>query len=140
MGRLVKNRELRSGSYSIRMPVGSNAVGPNSPVDGLMRYNADINKIEFYTELRWTRLVTGDPLGAVKDTYYGDGVTRMFGPMLLSYLPGKEMQILVFVGNVFQNPGVVFTVDGFMIEFSAPPDDQQPIVILHGYANIAAEL
>jgi hypothetical protein len=56
--------------------------------------------------------------------------------MLVSYDIGNEIQILVFVGGVFQNPGDAFTVDADMITFTSTPPDQHPIIVLHGYANI----
>jgi hypothetical protein len=136
MGRFLKNRELRSGSYSIRLPMGSSAVGPDSPVSGLIRYNITLDRFEYYAIDRWRQLAQGDALGAVKDTFYGDGVLRTFGPMLVSYDIGNEIQILVFVGGVFQNPGDAFTVDADMITFTSTPPDQHPIIVLHGYANI----
>jgi hypothetical protein len=70
-----------------------------------------------------------------KDTFYGDGVKRVFGFMKYSYDSGDELLILVFVGNVFQNPGVAYYVDGQSIEFTSPPPDGHPIVILHGLAK-----
>ena len=48
MGRYAKNRELRSASYSIRMPVGYTSIGPNDPVEGLMRFNNTRKRIEAY--------------------------------------------------------------------------------------------
>lgn len=136
MGRFLKNRELRSGSYSIRLPMGSSAVGPNYPVSGLIRYNTTFNRFEFYSIDRWKQVSSGDPLGAIKDTFYGDGVLRTFGPMIESYVAGSEVRLLVFVGGVFQNPGDAFTVDADMITFTSTPPDQHPIIILHGYANL----
>lgn len=139
MGRFLKNRELRSGSYSIRLPMGSSAVGPNSPVSGLIRYNTTFNRFEYFAIDRWKQVSSGDPLGAIKDTFYGDGVLRTFGPMFESYVTGNEVRLLVFVGGVFQNPGDAFTVNADMITFTSTPPDQQPIVILHGYANLKEE-
>jgi hypothetical protein len=43
--------------------------------------------------------------------------------------------MLVFVGNVFQNPGMAYTVDGNKISFTSTPPDGQYIVILHGFAG-----
>ncbi len=135
MGRFLKNRELRSGSYSIRLPMGSSAVGPDSPVSGLMRYNMTVDRFEYYSVDRWKQIASGDSMVTFKDTFYGDGVLRTFGPMIESYVAGTEIKILVFVGGVFQNPGDAFTVDAAMITFTSTPPDQHPIIVLHGYAN-----
>lgn len=137
MGRLVKNKELKSGSYSTRLPMGSNAVGPNAPVDGLIRFNIDRNEMELYANRRWktVKVVLESEKATVKDTFYGDGTTRNFGPLRFVYPIGQEIKILVFVGNVFQNPGVAYTVDDDSILFSSAPPDGQTIVILHGFAG-----
>lgn len=137
MGRFVKNRELESGSYSTRLPMGSNAVGPNAPVNGLIRFNVDRNEMELYVSRQWktVKAIFESEKETVKDTFYGDGTTRNFGPMRFDYITGQEVKILVFVGNVFQNPGVAYTVDLDSIMFSSAPPDGQTIVIIHGFAG-----
>jgi len=135
MGRYLKNLELRSASHSIRIPVGYSAVGPDSPVDGLIRYNKTTGDPEIFYNNSWKVFITGLNASRLqKDTYTGNGSQTRFGPMKYSYLPGDEMHLLVFIGNVFQNPGVAFVVNGREIEFSSAPPNNQPIVILHGYA------
>lgn len=137
MGRLVKNKELKSGSRSIRLPMGSNAIGPNAPVDGLIRFNIDRNEMELYANRHWktVKVILESEKATVKDTFYGDGTTRNFGPMRFDYITGQEVKILVFVGNVFQNPGIAYTVDYDSIQFASAPPAGQPIVILHGFAG-----
>lgn len=133
MGRYAKNRELRSASYSIRLPVGYNSLGPNDPVDGLIRYNATLEKLEVYLKNKWRPFTTGSVIEyPYKDTFYGDGVARSFGPMRFQYAAGNELFVFVYVGNVFQNPGVAYLIDGYTITFSSTPPLGQPIVILHG--------
>jgi hypothetical protein len=137
MGRFVKNKELKSGSYSTRLPMGSNAIGPNSPVEGLVRFNIDRNEMELYANRQWktVKVLMEAEKGTTKDTFYGDGTTRTFGPMKFVYATGQEIKILVFIGNVFQNPGVAYTVDDDNINFSSAPPDGQTVVILHGFAG-----
>jgi hypothetical protein len=137
MGRFVKNKELESGSYSTRLPMGSNAIGPNAPVDGLIRFNIDRNEMELYVNRRWKTIkaILESEKETAKDTFYGDGTTRNFGPMRFDYITGQEVKILVFVGNVFQNPGVAYTVDIDSIMFSSAPPDGQTVVIIHGFAG-----
>ena len=48
MGRFLKNTQLDASSYAIRLPVGTSSLGPDSPVDGQIRYNKTTSKIEFY--------------------------------------------------------------------------------------------
>lgn len=134
MGRFVKNREMRSGSYSIRMPMGSTAVGPNSPVEGLIRFNQTYNNPQIYIDEKWRNiLVASDRIIDVsKDTFFGDGTSNDFGPMRYGYFPGEEILVLVFVGNVFQNPGVAYVLYDTTISFTSPPPDGHTIVVLHG--------
>ena len=95
-----------------------------------------LDRFEYYAVDRWIQIAAGDMMGAMKDTFYGDGVLRTFGPMIESYVAGNEIHLLVFVGGVFQNPGDAFTVDADMITFTSTPPDQHPIILLHGYANV----
>lgn len=134
MGRYIKNKELRSGSYSIRLPVGSNVTGPNAPVDGLVRYNSARDEMEIYIGSYWRTVKTllASSKEPVKDTFYGDGVKRVFGPLKYKYGVGQELMILVFVGNVFQNPGVAYSLNDDNIQFSSTPPDGQAIVVIHG--------
>lgn len=140
MGRHLKNRELTSASYSIRAPYGYSAVGPNSPVDGLFRINGDTAKLEYYSSGSWRIIAIEGTVSVTKDSYMGDGTLRDFGPMLVSYQAGQEADMLVFIGNVFQNPGVAYTVLGDIISFVAPPNLGQPVIILHGYASTVVAL
>ena len=48
MARYLKNTQLKGGSYAVQLPLGSNTVGPDSPVDGQIRFNRSNNRIEFY--------------------------------------------------------------------------------------------
>ena len=135
MGRYIKNIELGSSSYSIRLPLASSAIGPDCPVDGLVRYNINTNKVQFYSNNSWKNIAAEGVVLLTKDSFMGDGGNTDFGPMSFSYENGKEMQMLVFVGNVFQNPGVAFQVYGNIIRFSSVPGVDIPIIILHGYSS-----
>ena len=141
MGRFVKNKELHSGSYSIRLPVGSSAVGPNSPVDGLVRYSKTTRRFEYFSAGSWHASAIVGNVHITKDTFYGNGNDQVFGPMQFSYVPGEEAIIFVFVGNIFQNPGVAFYFvdnDPYNITFTSPPPEREQIIILHGYASTNA--
>ena len=138
MGRYVKNKELKSGSYSIRLPMGSGAVGPNSPVNGLVRYNTIRERPESFYKTRWRSMIGNEIDVPAKDTFYGDSMATEFTPMSYPYPAGNEIFLLVFIQNVFQNPGVAYTVDNYRITFTSPPPAGHPIVILHGVMNGSA--
>ena len=135
MGRYAKNRELKSGSYSIRMPIGSVAIGPEAPVDGLMRYNTSRKRPEVYFENKWRSMLGNEIYVPAKDTFYGDGTAVTFGPMKYPYPNGNELFVLVFIHNVFQNPNNAYTVENYTITFTSPPPLNHPIIVLHGLTN-----
>lgn len=135
MGRFVKNTELRTGAYSIRLPYGPGSVGPEGPVDGLIKYNSSIDKIQYYSQGAWRNIAVGGRAELIKDSFVADGVNREFGPLSKTYSIGDELYVLVFVGNVFQNPGVAYQVDNDMIRFTGTPGNGQPIIIIHGLGS-----
>jgi len=73
-----------------------------------------------------------------KDTFYGDGFTLEFTPMSYPYPAGNEIFLLVFIQNVFQNPGVAYNIDNYKITFTSPPPAGHQVVILHGAMNGSA--
>ena len=135
MGRMLKNTQLRSGSYAVRVPNSPSSYGPDAPVNGQVRYNQTLKKMQYYSVDRWINFAGEGKVLLEKDTFTGDGVTRDFSPLLYSYNIGEELSVLVFIGNVFQNPGVAYVLNGDTITFASPPNDQQPIIILHGYGS-----
>lgn len=133
MGRFLKNKEIKSGSYSIRLPMGTSILAPNAPVSGLMRFNVPRDRVEVYRLNRWVPLAFASDIEYPhKETFYGTGTQVVFGPMRYKYPANNEIYIRVFVHNVFQNPGVAYTIDDYTIIFTSPVPDGHPIVILHG--------
>lgn len=117
--------------------MGTDSLGPDHPVDGQIRFNKSSDDAEVYIYDRWLKLVTqtGSIKASSKDTFVGDGVNRVFSPMRHAYDLGQEILILVFIGNVFQNPGVAYIVQGDQIEFANPPPLGQQVIILHGFSR-----
>lgn len=133
MGRYLKNKELKSASYSIRLPMGSTILAPNDPVTGQLRYNTSRDRVELFAQNKWrTFAIISDIEYPNKDTFYGTGYQTVFGPMRYRYPKGNEIFIQVFVFNVHQNPNVAYTIDDYNLIFSTPPPDQHPIIVMHG--------
>jgi hypothetical protein len=141
MGRFLKNRELDSQGYSTRMPVGTTALRTNTPVNGLFRFNTDTNRVEVYYNSIWNDLAKVGVSQIVKDSQgagapgsnleSADG-TRTTFTMSKIYASGQEAQVLIYVGNIFQNPGVAYTFNGTTtVTFTSPPPLGQTIIILH---------
>ena len=144
MGRFIKNSELHSQGYSYRMPYGSSALRSFAPVDGLFRFNTETTQVEVYYNGVWNSIakvgystIVKDSQGAGSNLATADGSRTTF-TMSYSYSAGQEAQVLIYVGNVFQNPGVAYTFDGTTtITFTSPPPLGQTIVILHNFASTA---
>ena len=47
-GVFLKNREIASGSSSIRIPFGATNERPNDPVFGVFRYNTSTGSMEYF--------------------------------------------------------------------------------------------
>jgi hypothetical protein len=136
MGRYLKNTKFRSAGHVLGVPIGSNTLVTESPVDGLLRYNTSNSTLEFYSGGVWVSVLLSSGSPIVKDSFVGNGITDVFGPMSYSYSSGNEARAMVFVNTVFQDPGVDFTFDGSTdITFSTVPPNNADIVVLHGYAS-----
>lgn len=140
MGRFVNNRELHSQSYAFRMPYGASAIRPSAPVNGQFRFNTDTNVVEVYYNSTWNTLAKVGNATIIKDSqgnYTGSNLestdgTRTTFTMSQSYASGKEAQVLIYVGSIFQNPGVAYTFNGTTtVTFTSAPPLGQTIVILH---------
>lgn len=137
MGRYLKNTKIKSGSYAIQLPMGTNSLGPQFPTNGQVRFNQSVSNVEVYFGGAWRGLAVAGKVAIVKDTFNGDGVTMDF-VMSQKYLPGHEAEIIVFIGNIFQDPGVAFTVsvNGLnqgVISFASPPNVNMTVVVLHNF-------
>lgn len=112
------------------LPAGTTAERPADPQHGTTRYNTDTDQIEVYNSVGYDTLAKEGDVTITKDGFTGDGSTTAY---TLSVTPPSENSILVFVGNVFQNPGVAFTLSGATITFSSAPPLSHAIVVLHGF-------
>lgn len=140
MGRMLKNTVFKTGSYAMGLPVGTSSIGPDAPVVGQTRWNTTSNRFEYYTGSEWYAVAHEGSVTIVKDSFTGDNINNVFGPMTYSYAAGQEAQVIVVVNNVIQNPGVGFTFGGGTnITFTATPTSAAPIYILHNYASTFAE-
>lgn len=136
MGRSLKNTKIKVGETTAKLPGGSTTLRPSSSSNGQIRYNTTDNVLEAYINGSWSALRVAGATSITKDTFTGDGSTLVFGPMSFTYSAGQEKTVLVFINNVFQNPGVAFTFDGTTnITFTSPPPLGHTIVLLHGYAS-----
>jgi hypothetical protein len=137
---------------SLQLPAGDSQDRPTTFQDGQIRYSTDLNEVEVYNGSDfgqgWEIVRTVRPANiTVNDLGFGDYEKTVFGP--LQYSTGELYQnfqypqnILVFVENVFQIPGVNYQLiqdsGGVSIEFiisgsDTPPPANKKVIALLGY-------
>jgi hypothetical protein len=134
MGRFLKNATLEAGSNAIRVPVGTTATRPEVPVNGQIRFNSDTTRFEIYYDA-WKDVAILGNVSIVKDTFTGDGTEVTF---TLSQTPTSTASILVFVGNVNQNPDDAYTLIGNQITFYNAPPSGQTVIVFHNFNSTDA--
>jgi hypothetical protein len=129
MGYFVKNRRLQSGSSGVVLPAGGSDTRPLAPVFGLMRYNTDLGKVEYFNGTAYSTLSTAGAVAYVVDSFTGDGSTATF---TMSQEVAAASQIIVFVGSIYQDSTTAYTVNGsYDITFTSAPPDGEPISVIH---------
>jgi len=127
MGYFVKNRQLQSGSTGVVLPTGSTAQRPDYPTFGLIRFNTDTGFCEFFNGTIFQNLGTGGSVSYDVITATGDGSTVDF---TLDYEYSDPTQLIVFVGSIYQEPTVAYTVSSFTLTFTSAPASGIPINII----------
>lgn len=129
MGYFVKNRRLQSGSSGVVLPAGGSDTRPLDPVFGLMRYNTDLGKIEYFNGTSYSSVSTAGAVDYAVDSFTGDGSTSIF---TMSVEVAAASQIIVFVGSIYQDSTTAYTVNGgFDITFTSAPPSGEPISVIH---------
>ena len=136
MARYLKNTQLRGGSYSVQLPMGTSSLGPDSPINGQIRFNQTSNKIEFYYNSLWNQVAKiGTVQINVDQLITADNVNQY--TMSQSYIAGQENSVIVFVGGVQQTPNVNYTFSNSVssnqlyLQPSTSGDANQPIIVIH---------
>lgn len=134
MARLLKNEVIQTGSSAIRIPSGSTADRPSTPINGQIRFNTDTSRFEIYYNA-WKEVAINGTVSIVKDSFTGDGTTVTFS---LTKTPTSTQTIMVFVGNVNQNPDDAYTLSGNQITFYNAPPSGQTVIVFHNFASTDA--
>jgi hypothetical protein len=131
MGRFLKNPDIASGALGVKLPIGTNTMS-DAPVTGLIRFNSGNNRIEFYYNGAWNQVAKIGSVQLVVDTFVGDAVTLAFN---MSQAETDPTAVAVFIGGVYQQPAINYTVSGSVIAFtSAPPGpgaNPNTIIVIH---------
>jgi hypothetical protein len=133
MGRYLKNTQLRGGSYAVQLPIGTSSLGPDSPVDGQIRYNQTNSKVELFIDGAWNQVAKIGTVNINVDEFTGDNLQTQF---TMSQAESDANAILVQIGGVYQQPNVNYTVNGTTtITFTSPPPapgvNPNKIVVVH---------
>jgi len=117
-------------SGDVTLPSGTTAERSSDPQTGDIRYNTDASALEFFDGSTFENVALQGTVLMTKDSFTGDDSTMVF---TMSVTPRNADAILVFVGNVHQNPDVAYTVSGSDITFTSAPPNTHTIVIMHGF-------
>ena len=127
-GQFTTLKDKQTGGQNL--PVGTTAERTVSPLAGEVRYNTTTSNLEYYNGSSYQNFAVQGNVSITKDSFTGDGSTTVY---TLSVTPADENNILVFVGNVHQNPDVAYTLSGSTLTFSSAPPDTHTIIVLHGF-------
>lgn len=100
------------------------------PKPGEIRWNTTSGQLEFYNGSGYSEVASRGNVTITKDSFTGDGSTAAY---VLSLSPVSANNILVFVGNVYQEPTINYTLAGAVLTFTSAPPLAQNIVVLHGF-------
>ena len=104
-----------AGADAVWVPSGNSATRPLIAEEGYLRYNTDINLLEFYDGNTWTY-----PGAATisSDTITPDGSNVTY---TLSTATNSADGLLVSINGTLQRPGIAYTVAGDQITFTEVP-------------------
>ena len=136
---MLKNRVYGNTGHALGLPTGTTAIRPDSSVIGQARWNTTTTKLEYYNGSVWQSTAHEGNVTITKDSFSGTSSQQTF-TMSYSYASGQEPQVLIFVGQVYQNPGVAYTFNGTStITFTAAPaTGTNNILLLHNFASTIA--
>lgn len=132
-GVFLKNREIPSGSTSIRIPFGATNERPTNPVFGVFRYNTSTGSMEYFDGTAFQQVAKSGEANITVDNFTGDNSTLTF---TLSTSVSAADQTIVFISNIYQQPSTYsITGGGNDITFTGAPLSGEPINVIHGLGN-----
>jgi hypothetical protein len=139
MGHMLKNTVIKTGSYAIGLPnKGSSTITPDHAVAGQVRWNSSTSKLEYTPNGSTWQAVAREGVSNifVDNSAIGDGANTVINSMTVSYAAGREAEVLVHVGTVYQIPSTNYEFLGnTAIKFSSAPSPGAAITIVHNYGN-----
>lgn len=114
---------------AIKLPIGDSSNRP-AGVSGEMRFNTDINQVEFYNGIGWVNVTN-----TVTDQIITpDGASTQF----TLDQAATNTSVLVSINGTLQHPGIAYTISGTTITFAEIPnvDDIIDIRYLGGLTSL----
>ena len=102
---------------SILVPVGNTAQRPATGVTGMLRFNTQLDALEYYDNDSWTTAETEFTV-ITADTFNGDGSTTQFTLSEDSTTAGT----IVAINGVVQIPTTAYSVSGNVLTFTEAPE------------------
>ena len=130
MGYFVRNPYINH--HNSVMPVGPTVDRESAPKPGSFRFNTDAAKFEVFNGTAWVYMSVTGVTTIAKDTFVGDAVQVDF---TMSRQIASAYDVMVFIGNTYQEPEVAYTVSGTTISFTSPPPLKNTIVVLRGLSG-----
>lgn len=106
-------RLYMGGNVAVTLPIGTNAQRPILADTGDLRYNTDLNSIEFYNGTTWVSTI---PV-MQSEVIYPNGTSSTYP---LSY-QATTLGVLVNINGTIQQPTSAYTIAGNQITFNEPP-------------------
>lgn len=103
-GLTTNNKIIMDNTSSVTVPRGDTASRPASAVSGDLRYNTDINSLEYYTGSAWY----GTTVSIASQVLNGDGTTTTFTLSNTTTTTG----VLISINGTLQQPTSAYSVSG----------------------------
>ena len=108
------NLLIMDTTSAMLLPLGNTTQRPSTPITGLIRYNNQTVKIEFYDGAQWQDVATST---VTNQTLNGDGVSLVF----VLNQNSTTAASLVSMNGVLQLPTVAYSVAGNLLTFTEAP-------------------
>ncbi len=99
----------------IQFPIGTSLERPDN-VEGYVRYNSDLNSIEFFNGLDWISTATVSSTALI-ETFEGDDSTTEF--VLLASTTTNDT--IITLNGVVQSPGNAYSISDTILTFTEAP-------------------
>lgn len=120
-----------SGTSAVQLPTGNTAQEPGNASEGALRYNTEVESIEFFTGNSWVSTTSTITTQSISP----DGINDTFTLDKSSVTEG----IIVNLNGVMQQPYTAYDVTGNQITFTQVPQTTDIVEIRFITAGVAAQ-